>query len=662
MLRRSERTPEGPQDLDSSESSGVTARAFLVGALLCLGIAVGVPYGGMVVQGTRLGLSSCTPAALFMLFVWLAIPQILLGLLNRKWMFRQGELITIYCMMVVATAIPTRGFTGMLLPMITGAYYYATPENNWAQDIHPYLPDWLVVKDVGGIKEFYEGFIHRETIPWEIWIGPVARWLVFIGAFYLFILSAMSILRRQWADHERLVYPMAQVPMAMIEDEGPIRLIKPFFKNPIMWAGFLIPFAFNSINALHNYFPYIPRVDPNTTLPLFRRTIVLRVRLNYLMLGFSYFINSGISLSLWFFYLFRMVQQGVFSIVGIGNSEELGPWTDSGEVISILAHQMIGAMIVMVLLGLWIARAHLRNVVRKALGKAPEVDDSGEVMSYRVAFFGTMFGLLVMGFWLWRSGVPGWIAPILLFSTFVIFVALARVISEAGLATVTPAMVPAGFVVSGVGVPALGHVGMIAIGYTFAWAGDLLVFMSAPVANAMKLAGAVRRNRRALFPAMAVAMVISLIASIAFTLHLGYKYGALNLHQQYFNTFAQYPSSFAASKILTPTGANLQGWLWTIFGGGCMVLLMLARHRFIWWPLHPLGFVVGYGWTMHNIWFSVFLAWLIKVVVLKYGGPKVYRLTRPFFLGIILGQFVVGGFWLVLDAFTGMTGNTVPVY
>jgi len=93
-----------------------------------------------------------------------------------------------------------------------------------------------------------------------------------------------------------------------------------------------------------------------------------------------------------------------------------------------------------------------------------------------------------------------------------------------------------------------------------------------------------------------------------------------------------------------------------------MVLLMLARHRFIWWPPHPLGSVVEYGWTMHNIWFSVFLAWLIKVMVLKYGGPKVYRRTRPFFLGIILGQFVVGGFWLVLDAFTGMTGNVVPVY
>lgn len=62
---------------------------------------------------------------------------------------------------------------------------------------------------------------------------------------------------------------------------------------------------------------------------------------------------------------------------------------------------------------------------------------------------------------------------------------------------------------------------------------------------------------------------------------------------------------------------------------------------------------------MNWVWFSIFLAWLVKTIVLKYGGSAAYRRTRPFFLGLILGQVVVAGMWLVIDYFTGMTGNVL---
>ena len=145
-------------------------------------------------------------------------------------------------------------------------------------------------------------------------------------------------------------------------------------------------------------------------------------------------------------------------------------------------------------------------------------------------------------------------------------------------------------------------------------------------------------------------------------LYLAYSHGALNLHPQYFTSFAARPSSFAAQKLANPTGPNLAGWLWTVAGGLIMVGLMIARHHYIWWPLHPLGFAVSMGWVMNSIWFSIFLAWLIKVVVLKYCGLRLYQQTRPFFLGVVLGQFAVGGIWLLIDGFTGMVGNRIPVY
>ena len=92
-------------------------------------------------------------------------------------------------------------------------------------------------------------------------------------------------------------------------------------------------------------------------------------------------------------------------------------------------------------------------------------------------------------------------------------------------------------------------------------------------------------------------------------------------------------------------------------GGIIMGLLMLVRQRFLWWPFHPLGFPISA--VFGTMFFSVFLAWLIKSVVMKYGGPRLYLKTRPFFLGLILGQFVTVGVWYVIDYFTGATWNLV---
>ena len=325
----------------TSEPATLTARGILVGSVLSLFIAIGIPYGSMVIQGSRLGLSSATPAAFFLLFVLLLTAHLILGLLRRSWAFSRGELVTIFIMMAVATAIPTRGVVGMLLPMITGTFYYATPENQWTDLIHPFLSDWMVVHDPATIKAFYEGS-SDSTIPWHVWLPPLLRWFVFYAAFYATMISAISILRRQWVDNERLVFPLAQVPLAMIQDANDKKqLLKPLFRNPIMWCGLLVPFFINGVNALHHYYNFINPIDPQTSIEIFNRTATLNIRINFLMFGFAYFINSNIAFSLWFFYLLHVVQESTFSYLGIFNSEELGPWTGSGPVGAIMGHQMM---------------------------------------------------------------------------------------------------------------------------------------------------------------------------------------------------------------------------------------------------------------------------------------------------------------------------------
>ena len=64
---------------------------------------------------------------------------------------------------------------------------------------------------------------------------------------------------------------------------------------------------------------------------------------------------------------------------------------------------------------------------------------------------------------------------------------------------------------------------------------------------------------------------------------------------------------------------------------------------------------------MNWVWFSIALGWLLKLVVMRYGGVVLYRALRPFFLDLILGQISCAGFWMLVDVFTGMVGNYIHI-
>ena len=92
-----------------------------------------------------------------------------------------------------------------------------------------------------------------------------------------------------------------------------------------------------------------------------------------------------------------------------------------------------------------------------------------------------------------------------------------------------------------------------------------------------------------------------------------------------------------------------------------MGLMLWARHRFLWWPLNPIGFPIGGNYMMDRVWFNVFLAWLIKRLMLRFGGASAYRASQTFFLGLIVGEALCNGLWLVIDYLTGKMGNVIFV-
>jgi hypothetical protein len=90
-----------------------------------------------------------------------------------------------------------------------------------------------------------------------------------------------------------------------------------------------------------------------------------------------------------------------------------------------------------------------------------------------------------------------------------------------------------------------------------------------------------------------------------------------------------------------------------------MWLLMMAKQRFVWWPVHPMSLPISAMWMTDVIMLSVFISWLLKLVILKYGGPSLYNRLKPLFIGFVAGHFTSMCAWTVIDAFTGMEGNNV---
>ena len=650
-------------ETEKRSASGVTLRSLVIGAGLSLLIGVGEPYGAYVIMGSHMS-SLNGPAAFFLFFLWVGVVQVLLGVIHRRLVLGKGELLTIYLMMVVAAAFgggERNGFCMMMLGSTAGMSYLATSENNWAERVHPYVAKWMVPHDELGIRWFFEGMPEGESIPWGMWLPPLLWWLLFMVALWMVSICTMVILRRQWVEHEHLIYPITKVPLAMVEAPSGGSLVAPFFKSGLMWVGLLLTFGRESVNALHRYFPFVPVIPRYFwSVAVLRGTARAHFSINLMILGFAYFLKADVMLGMWVFHLLRRLEEGVLTLTGAGIGEALSSYGGGGGVTGILAHQSIGAMIALVLFGLWIARGHLRQVLRKAFTGDASVDDSDEILSYRTAVWGVILGVVGMNVWLWRAGLPLWVGPLFLFGALVTFISLTRIIAEAGLPMVFPRNIPLDVVISGIGAKHIGPTGIGALAPTVIWTESLASTMMAHTATGLKLTGEIAYRKRWLLLAIAIAIGVSSVSTFWMSMLLTYREGGINVDRSV-SYLPDYTWAYVGHRVDENAGPNWLGWLIRLLGGGVMAGFLILQRRFLWWPLHPLGFVVSMDRVMDSAWFPVFLAWLIKSILLKYGGLKAYQSLIPVFYGLILGQFVAGGFWLIVDYFTGMMGNQITM-
>lgn len=628
---------------------GVTLRGVVVGTLLTAFLGWGAPYTMHVLHASYLALDFSTPAATALLFLVVAVANPILRRLRPGWALSPNELVVVYAMLILASAVVEMGLSSQLLPIIATPAYYATPENNWHELFVNRLPAGVILHNSEAARRFFEG-APRAAIDWGAWLPPLVVWAPLLLALYAVMIALMVILRGQWDERERLAYPLTQVPLALVDPSVGL------LRNRLMWAGFAVPFLVSAMTGLHHYFPAVPTVKLDQSLRLFPPYGNLIVRLSFPMLGFFFLVNQDAAFSLWLFNLLFWVAKVVMLRFGLEFTVNLGAY---GTPFALYKYVGWGAMATLVVGTTWSARDHLRGVLRKAFGRAPEVDDTDEAMSYRAAVWTVLIGSVVITLWLVWSGLTFMLAWYFLFMALVFFIGLTRVVVESGLAEAVAPLIAADTVVAGFGSGVLDARGHAALALTYVYSSDIRTYVMASAATSLKLFHDREMRGRSLFWVMLLAILVGAGVSIWATLAMAYRYGGATMNSWFFVNGPKLPFNWLANLLGHPEEVKPFGMVMVVVGAAVMAGLMVARQTFWWWPLHPVGWAIGSVWIMDQLWLTAFLAWATKSLVVQYGGLKLYRQIRPVALGLILGQFTANLCWAAIDHFTGTSGNMI---
>src|SRR5437870_4730880 len=124
----------------------VTLRAVLLAVLL-------MPLNAYWVVMMEVTRYSGHPTTISLFFNTIFILTVLIALnagLKRfvpRFAFAPGELLTVYILLAISSAIAGHDMIEVLTPILSHVHYFQKPENAWATNIIPYVPTWLSVSD-----------------------------------------------------------------------------------------------------------------------------------------------------------------------------------------------------------------------------------------------------------------------------------------------------------------------------------------------------------------------------------------------------------------------------------------------------------------------------------------------------------------------------------
>ncbi len=637
----------------------ITFRAVLIGSLFVALICGITPFNDWILANTPM-VGSYLPLCVVLLFFVLTIG--VNGLLHRfapRRALRGTELAVIMVMSLVACSIPGQGLMRPFLPTLVSPLFYGRDyPHYWQNFLGMHLPTWLFpVKDLAtapsdsNVVDFYGRVQPGSAIPYSAWIIPLLGWGIFIAGLMTTLVAIAYLVRVQWAMNERLPFPVAQLELALIEEPKPGNFLNDLFRSRVFWLGLGGVFVIQWLAALHLYLPgYFPGIplgyqlsDVLSSAPwVYLPPYVKSATIYFTFVGIAYFIPARTVFSLWAIYLIVRAYE-MFAHQQIEIPREA--WDD----------QHFGACVVYVGAVVWIGRKHWSTIARQS----PLVGISA------------LIGIGTMLAWLILLGVHLLMALLIVGVILLAQIVVARVVAETGLpffrSTVTSGQIFSLFPSSTWSTRDLFFAGVFTINGGYTTREGLLTFAEHGL-RVSDGAGVGSRDRSKLAALMAWSLILGFVVCATSSLHCYYTYSAPLTQRERTLENPQALQTLPMEEIVGPVQSAGRPFppkahspaLNLSVGVGITLLLQLMTWRFAWWPFLPVGYLGCNTYYIHAAWFSLMIGWLVKVLILRFGGATFYQRWRPFFIGLIFGEALAAATVLVVNLILASRGLDYP--
>ncbi len=609
--------------------------------------------------------------------------------LLRRWRFKAGELVTMLALaMMGSTLAGSAFFWTWPHPMIVPIDMQAGNVGWQHKDVIQYAPPPLMVDTEGGsevVAGYMRGientdklidvgpltvrFLRFSKVPWGAWRASMAFWTAALSLTFIASICAIVIVHRQWSKREHLAYPIAAFTEELLRsDDSPVN---PIFRNRVFWGGFALSFVVLIINGYHAWdrgaisVPTVFDFRPLAQIPFIKQLTrfpfggdwLLNIHLFFSAIGLAYFLSSEASFSMgissWVFALAILP----FTLRGVDFS---------GGILAgyLQSYLWFGAFLGMGMVVLYLGRRFYASVFRRAASlRARRGDDvlPREVWAARILIVVWAVTVLL----LWGVGLHPLLGIAFVLLCCLLFVMLARLHVATGLFVIQPLWHPVSILLGLFGAAAMGpHALAILALLSSAIAIDPRIAVAPLVANILRLSDGAKVSPGRTAAWMGVAIVVSLVIALTFTVWFIYGTGVEtvpNWDNSWAKVATRMPFRLVANRVneLDGVGVLAQAEKPTTVGRLLgqmkptkhfframaigMALVMACsylRLRYAGWPLHPLMFLV-WGQPWMSIYAPSFLlAWLIKSVIMRFGGRKGYRSAKPFFVGLVAGEFL----------------------